>query len=249
VLMPRFSIHSWNDDRTVNEPWMYPQALPAIQALMKLRQRLVPFFYDLLLRYHTDYAPMVLPTWAAFPHDPRCWEESDEHLLGPNLLAAPVVEQGAEERQLYLPAGADWAHVWTGKTFPGGTSVTVAAPLDGPPPLFARTGSAMLVDLAEGGWRPAPARRGLWLFPPDAGTFACEAIDDAGDGAGGTTRWQVEGRVDGKTVTVRLTRTGTPPADSGIVLLLPPDNDHVLIVESVETSPVAFGQQKGVFVA
>ncbi|WP_430991284.1 TIM-barrel domain-containing protein, partial [Escherichia coli] len=47
VLMPRFSIHSWNDARTVNEPWMYPQALPAIRRLMALRQTLLPFLYDL----------------------------------------------------------------------------------------------------------------------------------------------------------------------------------------------------------
>ncbi|MGR8025130.1 TIM-barrel domain-containing protein, partial [Burkholderia cenocepacia] len=25
IFMPRFSIHSWNDDGTVNEPWMYPE--------------------------------------------------------------------------------------------------------------------------------------------------------------------------------------------------------------------------------
>src|SRR5262249_33478050 len=55
VLMPRFSIHSWNDDRTVNEPWMYPEALPAIRRLMALRQQLIPFFYDLLHRYHAAY--------------------------------------------------------------------------------------------------------------------------------------------------------------------------------------------------
>jgi alpha-glucosidase len=24
VMHPRFTIHSWNDDHTVNEPWMYP---------------------------------------------------------------------------------------------------------------------------------------------------------------------------------------------------------------------------------
>ncbi|MGO1303730.1 MAG: TIM-barrel domain-containing protein, partial [Sphingomonas parapaucimobilis] len=38
VLMPRFSIHSWNHDRTVNEPWMYPEVLPAMHRLMALRQ-------------------------------------------------------------------------------------------------------------------------------------------------------------------------------------------------------------------
>ena len=37
VFMPRFSIHSWNDDGTVNEPWMHPEATPFVRDLIKLR--------------------------------------------------------------------------------------------------------------------------------------------------------------------------------------------------------------------
>ena len=39
VFMPRFSIHSWNDDGTVNEPWMYPEHMAEVQSLMRLRER------------------------------------------------------------------------------------------------------------------------------------------------------------------------------------------------------------------
>lgn len=243
VLMPRFSIHSWNDDRTVNEPWMYPEVLPAIQAMLRLRQRLVPFFYDLLLRYHADYAPMVLPTWAVFPHDPHCWAESDEHLLGPNLLAAPVMEAGATARRLYLPAGADWTHVWTGDVFTGGDWVTVAAPLDGPPPLFARVGSAMLVELAEGGWRPGPPRRGLCLFPPRTGSFACDAFEDAGDGRGAPRCWKIQGEAQHDLVRVRLTVAGGQADDLDITLLRPRNDHRDMMIEGHTAASVAPKQQ------
>ena len=63
VLMPRFSIHAWNDDGTVNEPWMHPQVLPAIRRLMALRQMLVPFFDDLACRYAREFEPIVRPLW------------------------------------------------------------------------------------------------------------------------------------------------------------------------------------------
>jgi alpha-glucosidase len=245
VLMPRFSIHSWNDDRSVNEPWMYPAALPAIQALMRLRQQLVPFFHDLLHRYHAEYVPMVLPTWAVFPQDPNCWAESDEHLLGADVLAAPVVEQGATERRLYLPAGADWTHVWTGETFAGGAWVTVAAPLDGPPPLFARTGSAMLVDLAEGGWRPGAPRRGLWLFPPREGSFTCEVMEDAGGTGDAVVRWQIQGEAREDQVVARVTPEGMQLAGSDITLLLPSNDQRVLVVERASAVSVASKQQNG----
>lgn len=239
VLMPRFSIHSWNDDRSVNEPWMYPEALPAIRALMRLRQRLVPFFYDLLHRYHSDYMPMVLPTWAVFPHDPQCWAESDEHLLGTDLLAAPVVEQGATERRLYLPAGADWTHVWTGEVFAGGSWVTVAAPLDGPPPLFARTGSAMLVDLAEGGWRPGAPRHGLWMFPPREGTFTFEAIEAAGDARGEVIRWQVHGTAQRDEILVRVGPKGNQLDSTDITFLIPQSERRKVEFEGGQVFSVA----------
>lgn len=232
VLMPRFSIHSWNDDRTVNEPWMYPEALPAIRRLMALRQRLMPFFYDLLHCYHADYAPMVRPVWLDFPGDAAAWAECDEHLLGADLLAAPVIEPGATTRAVRLPLGAEWIDVWRGTRFAGGTSVTLDAPLDGPPPLLARAGSGMAVDLAQGGWRPGPYRRGLWLFPPCEGDFACSFVEDAGDGDGPRDRWAVSGRADAARIVVTVRREGPGTwGDDALTLLLPPGDARALVVE------------------
>ena len=87
VFMPRFSIHSWNDDGTVNEPWMHPEATPFVRDLIKLRLMLVPYLYTLLRAYHRDYEPVIRPTLYDFPDDPRCADENDEMMLGPSLLA------------------------------------------------------------------------------------------------------------------------------------------------------------------
>lgn len=237
VLMPRFSIHSWNDDRSVNEPWMYPEATPAIRALMALRQTLTPFLYDLLLRYTRDCAPMVRPTWLDFPADMQAWAECDEHMLGPNVLAAPVMEQGATTRTLRVPTGADWIHVWDGTPVRGGETVTLDAPLDAPPPLLARAGSAMLVDLAAGGWRPGPYQRGVWMFPPAAGTFACDALEDAGDGDGAIDRWVMTGEADDATVTVSVMREGPGTfGDGTVTVMLPPGDARALVVNGVTGS-------------
>jgi hypothetical protein len=35
IFLPRFSIHSWNDDQTVNEPWMHPDVTPQVRELIK----------------------------------------------------------------------------------------------------------------------------------------------------------------------------------------------------------------------
>jgi alpha-glucosidase len=223
VLMPRFSIHSWNDDGTVNEPWMYAQALPAIRRLMALRQQLIPFFYDLLHRYHAEYEPMLRPTWLDFPADPGAWQECDEHLLGADLLVTSVMEPGATTREVRPPAGADWIDVWSGARLPGGVPVILDAPLEGPPPLLARAGSAMFVDLAKGGWRPGPLQRGVWLFPPEHGAFAWSAVEDAGDGTGALDRWCIAGRADAENVVIEVEHEKSGSAlEHTLTLLLPP---------------------------
>jgi len=246
VLMPRFSIHSWNDDGTVNEPWMHREALPAIRRLMALRQQLIPFFYDLLHRYHAAYEPMVRPTWLDFPDDPDAWRECDEHLLGADLLVAPVMEQGATTRELRPPASADWIDVWSGRRVPGGVSVVLDAPLDGPPPLLARAGSAMFVDVAKGGWRPDPLQRGAWLFPPEQGPFEWSAVEEGGDGDGAVDRWRVAGQADKEKIVVAVDhdRSGSS-VERTLTLLVPPHEGRPLIVTGRAGRPVEDRGRRG----
>ena len=60
--------------------------------------------------------------------------------LGPRYLAAPVLQQGATTRTLYLPENeGGWTHYYTRKVYTGGVNVTVPAPFD-ELPLFARAG-------------------------------------------------------------------------------------------------------------
>ncbi len=245
VLMPRFSIHSWNDDHTVNEPWMYPDVLPTIHRLMALRQTLVPFFYDLLHRYHADYEPMLRPTWLDFPDDAEAWAECDEHLLGADLLAAPVMQPGVDQRPVRLPAGADWIDVWTGQRLAGGAMATVPAPLDGPPPLQARAGSAMIVDLAEGGRAHGPYQRGIWLFPPVKGQFSWSGVEDSGDGHDAVDRWHLDGVADDSCITLAIRRDGIGWGGDALTILLPPGEARTLAVSNAESRPATFKDRRG----
>ncbi len=141
VFMPRFSIHSWNDDGTVNEPWMHPEVLDAVASLMRFRTRIIPYLSHLLARYRKTCEPVVRPLFYDFPDEAWCWAEQTDWMLGDAVLVAPVVEPGLIEREVRLPAGADWRNGWTGETLAGGRTVTVPAPLD-QPPFFLREGVA-----------------------------------------------------------------------------------------------------------
>jgi alpha-D-xyloside xylohydrolase len=77
-----------------------------------------------------------------FPDDPEAWNVRDQHMFGPDLLVAPVLEFGARSRSVLLPAGSRWTEVWSGDNFEGGQRVDVAAPLQRIP-VFAREGIAL----------------------------------------------------------------------------------------------------------
>lgn len=212
VFLPRFSIHSWNDDGTVNEPWMHPEATPCVRDLIKLRYRLIPQLYYLLWRYHRHYEPMLRPTFFDFPDDPRCWMENDEMMVGRALLAAPIVEPGCAEREVYLPAGTQWYDYWTGETFAGGQTVRRPAPW-GRPVLFAREAAAIAMNVAEQSFAKRADRRGFMIFPPKgSGAFAVENFEDDGESEaysrGDYGGWRIEVETDASRISARVRHFG-----------------------------------------
>jgi alpha-glucosidase len=176
AFFPRFSIHSWNSDGTVNEPWMYPDALPHIRAAIHFRQRLVPYLYTLLHEAASTGHPIMRPLVYHFPDDSRCRTESFDFLLGAHLLVAPVLEARVRSRLVYLPEGSDWCDFYTGVWYEGGETVEVDAPLDHIP-LFARANAIIPMS------KPGDATsRVLYLFPhPDSGFGALSLPEDDGE--------------------------------------------------------------------
>ena len=194
IFLPRFSIHSWNDDGSASEPWMHPRATPAVRDLIRFRYRLMPYLYDLAWRHHQAYEPITRPTFLDFPDDPRTFEENDEMMLGPSLLVAPVVEPGQTTRSVYLPRGADWQDFWSGDRFPGGTTVTRSAPLTHPV-LFVREGHVIPLNVAEQSFLRRDHSLAFMLFPPLSGIFEASVFDDDGESdryrSGTYTLWKI----------------------------------------------------------
>jgi alpha-glucosidase len=225
VFMPRFSIHSWNDDGTANEPWMYPKATATVRDLIRLRYQLLPYLYDLSWRHRADFAPIVRPTFHEFPDDPACFADCDDLMLGPSLLVASVVTPGAQTRDVYLPAGGAWADFWTGERFAGGRRITRPAPL-GRPPLMVREGSAIALNVAEQSFGRRDDARAFAIFAPPQGAFAAACYEDDGESeawrTGGFGHWalNVDAAPEGLTVDCRA--AGQRPPQGPISLLVRP---------------------------
>jgi alpha-glucosidase len=137
---PRFIMNSWKAGGEVNTPWLHPSALGPIRDAIRFRYRLLPYLYTLYRRAAQQGEPMLRPLFYEFEDDPRAYADSDDFLLGPNLLVANVVEPGQRERRVYLPPVAGgWFEFWSGALHAGGQDIVVAAPLDGIP-LFVPAG-------------------------------------------------------------------------------------------------------------
>ncbi len=84
--------------------------------------------------------PLQRPLFLEFPDDPELFAVQDQYLYGPDMVVAPVIVEGASERQVVLPGEAVWRHLWSNRDFAPGKH-NVAAPI-GAPPVFYRTDSA-----------------------------------------------------------------------------------------------------------
>lgn len=123
-----------------NEVWSYGEECYEIFAFyLKLRERLRPYIREIMTQAHEKGTPVMRPLFYEFPQDENAWEVSDQYMFGADLLVAPVIEEKQTVRSLYLPKGAKWLDVWSGKMYDGGVRIETDAPLERIP-LFARDG-------------------------------------------------------------------------------------------------------------
>jgi alpha-D-xyloside xylohydrolase len=215
TFLPIFRTHG---SRPANEVWSYgKEAEPILEKYLRLRYQLMPYIYSLGYRTWLTGSPFLRALPLDFANDPKVADLRDEYMFGPAFLVAPVTEQGATSRQVYLPAGADWYNFWTNERIKGGQTVAVAAPID-TIPLFVRAGSIVPLGSAVESTHQAQgidrvrvypgADADFTLFSDDGKTYAYEK------GAGSITRLHWDESLQ------KLTRQGDPAwsvPDSAIV--------------------------------
>lgn len=84
-----------------------------------------------------DSKPFMRPLVYEWPEDRQVLNIEDEYLLGEDLLVAPLLEENAQSRRVYLPAG-EWFDFFDGTRYEGGQTVTAGG--KGRLPVFTRNG-------------------------------------------------------------------------------------------------------------
>lgn len=241
VMHPRFTIHSWNDDHTVNEPWMHQAVIPAVRQAIELRYRLLPYLYTLLWQSHADDEPMLRPTFLDHQHDAQTFVECDDFMLGQDLLVASVVEPGQRQRSVWLPDNhSGWYDFATGQWYSGGQWITLDAPLE-KLPLLVRAGAGLPLSqrLAHVDSR-ADDQRELQLFPlQGVGSARGMLFEDDGESWGyqqGNALW-LHWEMTCDATAIRLTfdpQGNYQPAWQQLTVTLPAGEKRRLFIDGVE---------------
>jgi alpha-D-xyloside xylohydrolase len=126
-----------------NEVWSFgEEAYKIIADLLRLRERMRPYIMEQMQQAHAKGTPPMRPLFFDFFHDPNCFAIEDEFMLGPDLLVAPVLYEGARSRQVYLPDSSTWTDAWSGVSMKGGQWTTADVPLRRIP-LYQRDGATL----------------------------------------------------------------------------------------------------------
>ncbi|HKW17973.1 MAG TPA: TIM-barrel domain-containing protein [Terriglobales bacterium] len=135
---PIFRVHGYKSNA---ELWNYgPEVEKVLTEYDELRYRLLPYIYSAAWGVTNRGETLMRALPLEFSSDPKTRQISDQFMFGSAFLINPVISEGATQRSVYLPSGADWIDFWTGKRAIGGQTVTADAPLNRIP-IYARAGS------------------------------------------------------------------------------------------------------------
>ncbi|WP_294386544.1 glycoside hydrolase family 31 protein [uncultured Clostridium sp.] len=130
AFTPLFRNHSTIGSRE-QEPWAFDKTTEDInRKYIKLRYKLIPYLYDMMYKCEETGEPIIRPLLFNYQNDRKTYEINDEFNFGDSILVAPVVEQGARHKLVYLPEGDNWIDYWTGEEYKGGQYIIKEAPLD-----------------------------------------------------------------------------------------------------------------------
>jgi alpha-glucosidase (family GH31 glycosyl hydrolase) len=118
------------------------RVIPAFRFFVNVRHALMPYIWQEAQHAAATGEPLMraLALWDsnASPY---------QYMFGRDLLVCPVVEEGAQQWDAYLPEG-EWIDFWTHERYSGKQTITVDVPLDRIP-VYVRAGAEIPVVWGE----------------------------------------------------------------------------------------------------
>lgn len=113
-----------------NEIWSYgAENEKLFIKYITIRNALRDYLREAMKQAHEKGTPVIRPLFYDFPGDSHAWDIDYTYMLGTDILVAPITYYQQRQREVYLPAGANWINAFTNQSFQGGQTIHCAAPL------------------------------------------------------------------------------------------------------------------------
>ncbi len=151
---PMMQLNAWASGK---KPWSFPGVTDIVRDVVRLRTRLLPYLYTAFYEYQQKgippframvleggYEPVEKRTTGILDDGKNPYAEkerievTDQYMMGPSILVAPVLT-GQTERTVVLPPG-NWYDFYTGRYAGNGEIISVRTKLEHIP-LFVKDGA------------------------------------------------------------------------------------------------------------
>ena len=136
-LMPGAEGNNERSPWNMEESYAAPGFMDEMRYWHKLHEKLHPYLWKTAQDCVRNSKPFMRPLIYEWPNDINAVNCQDEYLLGDDLLIAPLLEENAISREVYLPEGV-WFDFFDGTEYAGNQTITAGK--DGKLPVFTRNG-------------------------------------------------------------------------------------------------------------
>ena len=196
IAYPFARNHNWNEGEP-QEPYLWKSVAEVSRIVLRMRYKMLPFWYTLMELAHRKAIPPVQPlaflvtpgTKPAFAQE--MLENERQVLLGGIVMVSPALEPGLESVSVFFPPGVSWYDLRTGQRTSSGGATTrrlnVTAPEIGLPPIHLRVGSILaLFDVALGSTKTVTQLAKTGSYQLMAALDVGMVVDEAGFHAKGS---------------------------------------------------------------
>ena len=135
VFSPAVRTHDGLSPEGSTQFYSTPQNFEFFAYSSKVYAALFSYRKDLITEAHEKGWPMVRAQMLHYD-DPEVFKAPYQYLFGKDILVSPVYSERDFWKRVYLPKGTQWAHLWSGKKYQGGSWVDVSAPFGQIPVFF-----------------------------------------------------------------------------------------------------------------
>ena len=139
AFSPTMRDHLWSNNPKSIDLWTNDHTMQYFAKYAQMHKALEPYLLDLAKESAETGIPIIRHMMLEYPTDTAALACEYQYMLGTELIVAPVVEEHATSRNVYLPEGK-WVYFWSKKEYDGKSHIRVEAPVD-QIPFFTRKNS------------------------------------------------------------------------------------------------------------